>query len=227
MLWSAVDLVYPPVCAGCEKPGVRWCKECEEKVHSLENDICTCCGDLVEQGHTLCHRCQQEHPPVEMLRSWGVYRDPLQKAIQRFKFQHDLSLGETFSVYMQQVLDRNNWKIDVIVPVPIHEKHRRERGYNQAAMLAIPLALATGIQYNGRTIRWAKEIESQVGLSVTQRKANVKDAFLADSSIIFNKNVLIVDDIATTGSTIFESASACTKAGANKVYGLTLARAVT
>ena len=110
----------------------------------LEKDICTSCGDLVEQGHTLCHRCQQEHPPVEMLRSWGVYHDPLQKAIQRFKFQHDLSLGETFSVYMQQVMDRYNWKIDVIVPVPIHEKHRRERGYNQAAMLAIPLALATG-----------------------------------------------------------------------------------
>ena len=226
MLWSIIDLVYPPYCSGCEKPGTRWCGECEASIQHLETDICLTCGDLIEPGQALCERCQNDAPPVEMLRSWGVYKDPLRKAIHQFKFKNDISLGETFSRYLFIILNQYAWKIEVIVPVPLHAGHGKERGFNQAAMLAFPLALAANVKYRARALRWSKETNSQVGLTMHERKANVKDAFIADSSIIKGKNVLIIDDIATTGSTIFECAVACKKAGANLVYGLTLARAL-
>ncbi len=226
MLWSIVDLIYPPYCAGCENPGSRWCEDCEKNVQILETEICQTCGDLIKPGQTFCKRCLTEPPPVEMLRSWGVYKDPLRKAIHQFKFKNDLSLGETFSRYLHTLLNNNQWEIDIIIPVPLHAGHGKERGYNQAAMLAFPLALAVDKKYHSRALRWSKETNSQLGLTLSERKANVKDAFIADSSIIKDKKVLIIDDIVTTGSTIFECAAACKKAGAIAVYGLTLARAV-
>jgi predicted amidophosphoribosyltransferase len=102
----------------------------------------------------------------------------------------------------------------------------RERGYNQVSFLALPLALALGIPYKPKGLTRIHETNTQVNLSASERLRNVMGAFIADSSIVENKTVLVIDDVATTGSTISACTEALVDAGAKEVYGLTLARAI-
>ncbi len=225
-MWRAVDLLYPPRCAGCGQPGARWCADCQAHVKRMDQAICQRCGDRVLAGFTVCERCRQTPPEFEQLRSWGLYEGSLRKAIHRFKFDHDLSLAEDFSQHLHDLLQGQNWVIDVIVPAPLHRANQRARGFNQAAALASALSLRSGVPAGKRVLTWCKEVRTQVGLTQQQRLDNVNKAMNANSSIIIGKNILVIDDITTTGATINECARACKEAGAAKVYGLTLARAV-
>ncbi|HVP21330.1 MAG TPA: ComF family protein [Anaerolineaceae bacterium] len=116
------------------------------------------------------------------------------------------------------------WKIELILPVPLSGLRLQERGYNQAAMLAKPLSLATGIPYKPKAIARIRNTRAQVGLKASERLENVKDAFLANPDIARGKRILLVDDVTTTGATISACASALKNAGAQSIYGLTLAR---
>lgn len=124
-----------------------------------------------------------------------------------------------------EILDSNLWNIDVVTPVPLGKTRRNERGYNQAAMLAFPLAIAKGLPYKNNALKRVQETASQVYLSKDQRAKNVKDAFKANPRVVEGRNILIIDDVTTTGATMQACALALVDAGANCVYGLTLARA--
>jgi ComF family protein len=118
------------------------------------------------------------------------------------------------------------WEVDLVVPVPLSQARFRERGYNQAALLALPLALSCRIRYNSKTLTRIRETASQVGLSAQRRQENVIDAFLAERISAQGKRILLVDDVATTGATLDACAKALMLAGAQNVLCLTLARAV-
>jgi ComF family protein len=118
------------------------------------------------------------------------------------------------------------WNVDLIVPIPLGRERMKERGYNQADLLARPLALATGRPYSTQAVRRERETATQVGLGVKERRENVSGAFRGDRRLVSGRTVLVVDDVATTGATISACANALTAAGAIGVYGLTLARAV-
>jgi ComF family protein len=118
------------------------------------------------------------------------------------------------------------WQIDVIIPVPLGVARQKERGYNQAALIARPVALGTGRSYRPKALSRVRETKTQVGLSIEERRKNVGGAFKAERQRVVDKNVLLIDDVLTTGSTMEACAAALIEAGAGKVYGLTLARAL-
>jgi ComF family protein len=135
-------------------------------------------------------------------------------------------MGEVLSLVLIQRLDEFGWPVDLVVPVPLSVGRQRERGYNQSAFLAYPVALAHGIRYSSRALQRMRETVSQVSLSADERHRNVSGAFSANPDAVAGKRVLVVDDVATTGATIGSCAEALMSAGAQAVYGLTLARAV-
>ncbi|MGE5224806.1 MAG: ComF family protein [Omnitrophica WOR_2 bacterium] len=122
-------------------------------------------------------------------------------------------------------LNQLKWKIDVVVPVPLGVARLAERGYNQAALLARPVSLGMGLSYSSKALFRIRETRSQVELKASERKSNVKGAFQARSELVDGKHVLVIDDVATTGSTLGECARALLEAGAAQVVGFTLARA--
>lgn len=168
----------------------------------------------------------EETPGFNALRSWAVFESPVQNALHRLKYRRDIGLGEALSGYMAQFLIQLNWPMDVIVPIPLGKQRLRERGYNQVAMVAIPLALQLGLSYSPNSLMRAKETRSQVGLSALERQENVRDAFQADTMIVKGCNVLVIDDVSTTGATLSSAAEALKSSGACNVYAITVARAL-
>jgi competence protein ComFC len=172
----------------------------------------------------LCNRCRTQPPNFYSLRSLGYFTGPLRDAIHSLKYQRNLGLGEFFSIPLVQVIRREKWQIDLVTAVPLNEKRQKERGYNQAEVLANPIARRMGISYSTNLIKRIKQTKSQVGLSLVERQNNVADAFLTVSSLVSSKNVLIIDDVATTGSTLDACAKALKDAGTRNVFALTLAK---
>jgi ComF family protein len=113
-----------------------------------------------------------------------------------------------------------------MIPVPLSKKRLKERGYNQVGLVARPLAYQLGVQYEPDALRKTRDTRSQVGLSISQRSENVQNAYQADQKAVRSKSVLIMDDVATTGSTISACTSALLSAGAQEIYVLTIARAL-
>ncbi|MEW6717758.1 MAG: ComF family protein [Chloroflexota bacterium] len=224
-LWTGVDWLYPPRCAGCEKQGVRLCHDCVQTIQKLEPPYCLLCADPIDTGE-ICQKCINHPPKYDFLRSWAVFGGPLRQALHRLKYRRDLGLGDVLAHQMVQCLNSQDWKIDVVVPVPLGRARQKERGYNQAALLARPLAWECALAYRPKAIRRVKETRSQVGLSLEGRRENTHNAFVAQRELVSEQNVLIVDDVATTGATLDACAQALRAAGAQQVYAITLARAL-
>lgn len=119
-----------------------------------------------------------------------------------------------------------HWDVELLVPVPLGKKRLKERGYNQVGLVARPLAHQIGLHYAPRSLWKVRDTRSQVGLSISQRRENVFNAYQAEAKIVKRKSILLMDDVATTGSTIQSSAEALLSAGARDVYALTIARAL-
>lgn len=119
-----------------------------------------------------------------------------------------------------------HWPADVLIPVPLGKKRLKERGYNQVALVARPLAHQLGLRYAQDALRKSRETRSQVGLTISQRSENVREAYQAEAKVVKDRSVLIMDDVATTGSTIAACTTALLSAGAQEVYVLTIARAL-
>lgn len=223
LFWTAVDWLYPPTCGGCQKFGERWCAHCQNSVTLVGTHVCSKCGNFTTDGG-LCPSCSASLPPYQALRSWGIFIGPLREAIHRLKYQHDIGLGEALAGHMIDFFLSTQWEVDFIVPVPLNASRLQERGYNQSALLARPLAQITRICYQPKAVTRTRNTRSQVGLKAHERIDNVRDAFVSQPDVVKNKRILLIDDITTTGATISACAGAMMDAGASSVYGLTLAR---
>ena len=223
--WKVLDVLFPPSCAACGKLGDRLCPACFAKIQIIQEPICQICGDLLyQQEEIICSRCRSREVAFTAIRSWAVFEDPLQDAIHKLKYHQDRGLGEILAKPLTDLLDKYHWKVNSIVPVPLDKFRHKERGYNQSALLAKPISWETGIPYSESILIREKITRQQVGLSKSEREANMAGAFKADKELAAGKAFLVVDDVITTGSTINACAKALIKAGASKVFGLTLAR---
>ena len=168
--------------------------------------------------------CQASAPAYTALRSWGKYSGPLRKAVLRLKYQGDIALGEALSRPMIDLLYDLNWPIEWVTPVPSGVARIAERGYNQASLLARPIALAGKLVYKPQALYKTRNTRSQVGLSAAERRENVRDVFATAAGLAEGRTILVVDDVTTSGATMQSCAQALLEAGAAAVYGLTLAR---
>lgn len=223
-VWSALDLLFPANCGGCGKSGARWCMTCQNSVKTLTGIVCEVCG-LPQEEPGICRACLASRPRFVSLRAWGVFEGPLQSALHKLKYRRDLSMGDALAAGMMEFVKNLNWNVDLIVPIPLGKQRIRERGYNQVAMIAKPLAMGLGLQYSEKALWRQKETRSQVGLSREERHKNVHDAFQADPGVK-GRSILVMDDVSTTGSTLSSSADAFYAAGAEHVFALTVARAL-
>lgn len=223
--WNALDLLFPPRCAGCDKWGERYCASCQKQTKLINSSICQVCGEPYPGTFRfVCQRCQKAELFYTNLRSWAYFEGPIQRAIHKLKYKKDLGLGEKLAQPLVNLMLTNHWKIDLITAVPLDAARQRVRGYNQSLCLARPLAWKTGLPIVASIIKRIKKTKSQVGLSLEDRKINVAGAFKAEQKLVYGKSILIIDDVVTTGSTINSCAEALMKADALRVYGLTLAR---
>jgi ComF family protein len=142
------------------------------------------------------------------------------------KYRGNVPFGESIAAQMTDFVRALRWPVEAIIPVPLGKKRLKERGYNQVALVARPLAYQLGWQYEADALWKLRETRSQVGLSLSQRSENVHEAYQADPARVKGKPVLIMDDVATTGSTISACTAAVLSAGAQDVYVLTIARAL-
>ena len=229
--WSALDWLYPPICAGCGAQGrilggasaSRWCVRCNQDVQRVLPPLCSVCGQS-QRTASLCDQCRNAPPHFNFLRSWGFFEGGLRKAIHRLKYRKDIALGEVLARPMIRLLDELLWVFDVVIQVPLSLARLAERGYNQDSLLAKPVALNRGVVYCSQSLARVRETASQVGLPAQARWENVAGAFHAREDLVARKRVLLIDDVATTGATMDACAASLIAAGAQQVMCLTLAR---
>ena len=224
-LWTGLDWLLPPHCGGCGKQGTRWCASCQLETATINPPICDRCGSP-QQAEGICTRCDEFPPYYSALRSWASFSGPLRNSIHRLKYYHDIALGDMLAWPLINYIKNIGWGIDVVVPVPISLSRKAARGYNQAALLARPIALRFGLKYSPRALIKTRETRSQVGLTLEERRANVHGAFKSNHRIVAGKRVLVVDDVITSGATLNACAQALRIVEAMEVYCLTLARAL-
>ncbi len=224
-MWSGLDLLFPPACGGCGKLGMRWCGNCQKNLVVIAGLICDVCGEPQKTSGT-CAKCKQSRPLYKALRSWVVFKDPVQTALHKLKYRRDVGLGDALALPLAEYVSILNWDVEMLVPIPLSSKRYSERGYNQADLIAKPLAMILKWNYAPYALKRTKHTRSQVGLNVAQRLENVQNAFVANSYLVKNKKILLMDDVATTGATLNSASRALIEAGASVVYALTAARAI-
>lgn len=238
MLFAALlDILFPPLCHVCRAPlenpaELHLCATCRDRIVVIGSPRCPVCGlpFTTENGidHP-CGTCLGTTRPFVEARAAARFEGPLQELIHRFKYGKKVHLSRPLGLLTATVLDplHSATPVDYIVPVPLHRKRLRERGFNQSQLIGrvlakrwhIPLALN-----NLRRIRWT---EPQTGLSAAERVRNIHGAFaVAKPKKFKDKSLLLVDDVYTTGSTIGECAKTLRRAGAREVRVVTVARAV-
>jgi len=216
------------------------CPSCLALYVPVESPVCTKCGIMFKsrEGHDhLCEDCIKEPKRFEIARAPGIYDQSLKKAIHSFKYKGKIQMARPFGMFLFTFFNRfwDMKNIDLILPVPLHLKRLRARGFNQAYLLVRNwkrLAMDLKIEMPDITIsrnvllrsRWT---EPQTGLGRKKRMKNIKNAFkVVDCSMIEEKRILLVDDVFTTGATVNECAKTLMDGGAKRVDVLTLARAM-
>jgi ComF family protein len=234
-----LNLVYPDACFLCATPVFRSreygvCSLCWQKILALKilSPRCPSCGlplpNFEEDSNHLCGSCLQQLPSYSGARSFGYYAAEVRRVIHELKFDGRRHLVELLAPLLAGVFgdswDRSDF--DYITAVPLHPKRRRERGFNQAELLAKGLCQRIAIPYI-HTLKRLQYTLPQVGLTDSQRRANIRQAFhCIDPQKIAKCRILLIDDVMTTGATVAGAAQTLVKAGAGSVSVLTVARTV-
>ena len=231
-----LDLIFPPLCPVCQSlfdgQGTDRviCPACRKAIRFVQPPLCPRCGLPYPGGRAhLCASCLKERRYFALHRTCALYEGALRETIHRFKYQGVFPLKQVLGDLLEPVLKgmRRELRVDVLVPVPLHIRRLRERGFNQALLLVKELSRRTGIPYQERALAKIKETPVQISLKKRERAKNLKGAFqVKDEGAIKGKRVVLVDDVYTTGATVNECARALLKAGAKQVAVLTVARAL-
>ena len=142
------------------------------------------------------------------------------------KYRRNIGLGESLAIQMADFVRALQWPIQMLIPVPLSKNRLKERGYNQVGLVARPLAYYVGLMYEPGALQKVRETRTQVGLTISQRRKKVQNAYQANPEVVRRKSILLRDDVATTGSTTSACTEALLSAGAQEVYVLTIARAL-
>jgi ComF family protein len=164
-------------------------------------------------------------PPLAGIASTGTHTGKLREAVQGLKYDNNRRLSNPLGERLAARFAMLNWTIDMVVPVPLHTKRLAERGYNQSQVIAEHLAAQTGLTCVQEALQRDKFTRSQVELSARERLLNLEDAFRGDPALLADRQVLLIDDVYTTGATLSNCARAALEAGARIVYGLTVTAA--
>lgn len=231
---GALELVYPRHCLVCHDILVfgseHWlCKSCHHEHPVLRESLCIKCGQpLAEDGDRYCYDCHRIRHYFKEGRALWVYEGEVKERIKDLKYSYKTYYGRIFGQLMADYFQSYlMWPIDMVVPVPLHKKKLRKRGFNQVDLICKDFTKQTGLSYRPDLIVRHKYSRPQKALTDDERRENVINAFKCRESThkydIMDKSILIVDDIYTTGSTVDGIAQILMEAGAKEIYCLTVA----
>ncbi len=226
LLHVVVELVYPTTCVFCGKIEVKGiCASCRNSLVYVEEPRCKKCGKSIRyEEDEYCMDCNRETFAYETGRSIWVHKEPVNSSIYQFKYHNRRIYAKAYVKELVQIhrATIDSWKIHTIIPVPIHKIRRRKRGYNQAEVLADYLGVELEISVDKGIVRRIKHTKPQKNIEKKNRKKNLENAFTVTKEWVGSGNVLLIDDIYTTGSTIHAIAKVLKEAGVDKVYFLTI-----
>jgi competence protein ComFC len=164
---------------------------------------------------------------MHAIRSVFVFEGIIRKAVHEFKYRSLRSIAAPFSQYMADYFFEHKLTADVLLPVPAHESRLKRRGYNQSALLAVQISAMISVPARGDLIRRVRDNKPQARTTCAEeRRSNMENAFACISDEVSGKDIMIIDDVCTSGATLEACAAALKLKGANKVSGLTLAREI-
>ena len=221
-----LNFIYPARCLGCQTElntsDQDLCGACWGQIARPPPARCRRCSAPVEWQCRDCDNCSGWEPVFERALVLAPFKGAMQAAIHALKYQHQLRLGRALGLCLADVADfQEVWKcVDLLVPVPLHAARRRERGYNQSALIAAGLAAGSGRPVDQRILRRRLPTRQQAKLEAEQRRRNLVDAFTARA---VPGCVGLVDDVMTTGATLDAAAAALKAAGCPRVVAIAAA----
>ncbi|MFQ5852473.1 MAG: double zinc ribbon domain-containing protein [Candidatus Binatia bacterium] len=240
---SLLDWLFPPRCRFCREmisgqgEGC-FCQTCREKIRLVSHPLCTTCGQpfLDSSGWDhLCRECLVRPSSFLRARAWACYpreedeEHPLRQVVQQFKYGRRVALGRPLGRLMAQGCYGffPGSSLACIIPVPLHPKRLRWRGFNQAVILGREVSRLWQIPMDPFILLRSRETQPQTQLPEEDRRNNVRGAFSVDpEKSVRGKAVLLLDDVYTSGATVNECSRALIHSGAKEVHVLTLARTV-
>jgi len=232
-----LDLILPPKCLNCSARvdmAHNICPKCWKDLYFISDPMCGCCGfPFVFQTdeincNSLCGQCQTTKRSFDKAITALRYDDISRKMIIGFKHQDRTEYAVFFAKLLKQVGKNILKKVDIIIPVPLHNRRLLKRRYNQSALIAAILAKECDISHKPQALLRIKNTPPQEG-NIRKRTKNVRGAFRVNAEYvkeIQGKNILIIDDVYTTGATIETCSKALKKSGADKIYILTISRVI-
>jgi ComF family protein len=228
---TVLEFFLPRMCLFCgaavgEAAAVAVCPECQGRIEWVASPLCACCGRVFggrDGADRVCGDCQAEPPPFTRARAAVLYEGPATEAITGFKFGRRLAYLPVMQSWLRQPLCLDLVEAaDLLTPVPLHPKRVKARGFNQSLLLAQAFPEASLAR---EAVVRRRYTAPQVGLNPKERRDNVRGAFaVPEPALVEGKNVLLIDDLFTTGATVKECARVLRKAGARGVQVLTVAR---
>ncbi len=225
-----LNTIFPKFCVGCGIEGTWLCRNCQKEILPVEMQVCPQCN-RINSGGRYCQHCRKGKILKGIIAASYYEEGPIREIIHNFKYNSVTELKDILVKLLFDVYKKAALPIEIITYAPMHPLRQAKRGYNQAEILAMTLAKKIKIPCEKLLIK-AKKTKRQVELTGKKRRENLKGVFKVASpwlvglgpKSIKNKNILIVDDITTTGATLNECAYVLKNAGATGVWGLVVAR---
>ena len=218
----ALDLLFPLTCLGCRREGRLLCPACVDNLPRLKTPYCRICAE--PNARSLCRWCSSIAPGFDGLRAPYLMEGHLREAIHALKYRGIRAAAPQLAELLADFVKSHSIPGDELVPVSLHPRRLRERGYNQSELLARELSKRTGLPVTAGALIRARDSGPQVQtISRERRRENVSGSFQCQGDMT-GRRVILVDDVATTGSTLSACASALKAAGAASVWALVLAR---
>lgn len=222
----AVDSFFPRRCVGCGKVGGFLCSECLGKLPRLLPPLCPNCGRPQASG-IVCPDCRQRQTEIDGIRSLFSFDEVIRKAIHELKYRNLKAISPRLAELLADYLRSNPLPGEALVGVSLHPRRLRERGYNQSSLLARELGRRIDLPVIEDCLIRVKQAQPQVrAVDVEERRRNVAGAFVCRDEKVSGKQIILIDDVCTSGATLESCAAALKNRGAASVWGLTLAREI-
>lgn len=226
-LWTSIsEAIFPVNCLVCDDKKGWLCPKCLKKIEYINSNSCPFCNKLTRYGQ-VCPNCKRNHH-LNGLIAACYFNEPIKKLIYQYKYRKARDISKLLSriiiekITGHKIAEKEN---TIVVPIPLHPLSKTKRGFNQAQLIAKDVSTKLKLNYQPEIIKRVKLTKTQAKLTREERKENIKDAFSLTNKInLKNKDIILIDDVFTTGATLEEAARTVKKATARQVWGCVVAK---